>query len=214
MSAALFRDRAYVALTAAGAMANAATVVFLVDTPLSLQASWGLSSGASGAVFLAPATLMAVAAPAAGRVPARRAVAVMAGALGVSAALLWAATLAPTLPAYAVAITACGASLGLGNALTLTATQAAVRPERAGEAAGVTKTVITVAAGFGVVLAGTSGLLAASAGCLGTAAVLALWPRRARTPGGVGRMPPAVPTTPVLPVARLIPLSPKDGTCT
>jgi hypothetical protein len=36
----------------------------------------------------------------------------------------------------------------------LIATQAVIRPERAGEAPGVTKTVITVAAGLGVGLAG------------------------------------------------------------
>ncbi|MET7762657.1 hypothetical protein [Streptomyces sp. NPDC005336] len=42
----------------------------------------------------------------------------------------------------------------MAGALTLIATHGAVRPERAGEASGVTKTAITVAAALGVVLSG------------------------------------------------------------
>ena len=62
--------------------------------------------------------------------------------------------MAAPLPAYLLTITPCGAALGLANALTLPSTQAVIRPERAGAASGVAKTVITVAAGLGVVLAG------------------------------------------------------------
>ncbi len=39
-----------------------------------------------------------------------------------------------------------GVVLGTANSLTLIATQGVIEPERAGEASGVTKTVITVAA--------------------------------------------------------------------
>ena len=53
-------------------------------------------------------------------------------------------------------MTLCGASLGIANALTLIATQAVVDEQVAGVASGLTKTIITLAAGFGVILAGRS----------------------------------------------------------
>ncbi|MCP9956185.1 hypothetical protein [Streptomyces sudanensis] len=102
--------------------------------------------------------------------------------------------LAPGLLAYLVAAAFCGAALGLANALTLIATQGIVRPERAGEASGVTKTVITVAAGLGVALAGSvtghdapaaeaaarTALPAAAATCAAACAVLLSWMRTVR----------------------------------
>lgn len=189
---ALFRNTTYVALTAAGAVANAATVVFLFVVPRALQGEWGLAPAAAGAAFLLPAALMAVAGPVAGRVGRFRAVPVMAGALGAASVTLGAAALARTPAAYLAAVTACGAALGLANALTLVATQAVVRPERAGEASGVTKSVITVAGGLGVVLAGGGGpataLAVSGAGCL--LAALGLWkgpvPVRHGAPGAGG----------------------------
>ncbi|MCG0291007.1 MFS transporter, partial [Streptomyces sp. PSAA01] len=84
--------------------------------------------------------------------------------------------------------------LGVAGALTLIATQAVVRPERAGEASGVTKTVITTAAGLGVALSGPAAdahgtaaavdatLMAAGGCCLAGAALLAL--TTVRPPGG------------------------------
>ncbi|WP_241845341.1 hypothetical protein [Streptomyces silvensis] len=96
-----------------------------------------------------------------------------------------------------------GAALGVANSLTLIATQAVIRPERAGEASGVTKTAVTVAAGLGVGLAGAvtdrghgvgaqtaadSALLITASGCTAGCVVLAVWIRlRAgamRTPSG------------------------------
>ncbi|QKV96793.1 MFS transporter [Streptomyces sp. NA02950] len=150
----LFRNERFVALTAAGAVANAATVVFLFMVPLALQGPWGLSSAVAGSVFLAPATAMALAGPVAGRIPRAGTVRAMAWCLGLGAAGLGAVSRVPTLPGRISAATVCGAALGVANALTLIATQTAVAPERAGEASGVTKTVITVAAGLGVALCG------------------------------------------------------------
>ncbi|MBI0315478.1 MFS transporter, partial [Streptomyces javensis] len=89
----------------------------------------------------------------------------------------------------------CGAALGVAGALTLIATQAVVRPERAGEASGVTKAVITTAAGLGVALSGDAAeaesgaavdaaLMAAGGCCLAGAALLVITvPTRIR-PGG------------------------------
>ncbi|MER0477898.1 MFS transporter [Streptomyces sp. Edi2] len=198
---ALFRNGAFVALTAAGAVANAATVVFLFVVPLSLQGGWRLTPLVAGVAFLGPAVAMAAGGPFAGRVTGARAVPVMAMSLGAAAVVLLGAALISGLPPYLVAVTGGGAALGVGNALTLTATQGVIRPERAGEASGLTKTVITVAAGLGVVATGpavdtggtaTAGgngpLAVAGAGCLAACLLLALWGwvrrgPRARRPG-------------------------------
>ena len=48
---------------------------------------------------------------------------------------------------YVIALSACGFTLGLVYAFTTVATQAVVRPERAGEAAGVTLTSLVTLAG-------------------------------------------------------------------
>ncbi|MFF0225862.1 hypothetical protein [Streptomyces sp. NPDC004629] len=80
--------------------------------------------------------------------------------------------------------------LGTANSLTLIATQGVIRPERAGEASGVTKTVITVAAGLGVALAGAvtnnnggvgsqaaseTALQIIALGCMASCVILAVW---------------------------------------
>lgn len=150
---ALFRNGLYVALTLTGAAANTAAVMFLFVVPQSLQGQWGCSTVAAGAAFLPSALAMAAAGPLAGRVTTRGAVPAMAGCLGAGALGLFGLALAPSFPVYLTVATCCGTALGLANALTLIATQGVIRPERAGEASGVTKTVITVAAGLGVALA-------------------------------------------------------------
>lgn len=191
----LFGNRPFVALTAAGAAANAATVVVLFAAPLALQGPWGLSATGAGAAFLAPAAAMALAGPVAGRIRTADAVRVVAGALGLGAASLGAAAMATTLPVFLLAITGCGAALGVAGALTLIATQAVVRPERAGEASGVTKTVITTAAGLGVALSGDAAeaesgaavdaaLMAAGGCCLAGAAPLLITLLTRIRPGG------------------------------
>ena len=60
-----------------------------------------------------------------------------------------------TWPVYLPALTACGLTLGLVYAFTTVATQAVVRTERAGEAAGVTLTALVTLAGVGVAVSGT-----------------------------------------------------------
>jgi predicted MFS family arabinose efflux permease len=206
----LLRNRPYVALTVTGAVVNTATVVFLFVVPLALQGQWRLSVLGAGTAFLAPAVLMAVAGVVAGRVRSADAVPVMAGCLVVCAvALHWLATASG--PSWYVAATVlCAAPLGLANALTLVATQGAVRPERAGEASGVTKTVITVAAGLGVALCGpvadgrgdagpaaNAALLSTAAICLVVGLALAGWWYRARRlPGSRTRRPLRAATRP------------------
>jgi MFS family permease len=57
---------------------------------------------------------------------------------------------------YLVALTACGFTMGLVYAFTTVATQTVVKPERAGEAAGVTLTSLVTLAGVGVAVSGTA----------------------------------------------------------
>ncbi|MEV0503551.1 MFS transporter [Streptomyces spectabilis] len=197
----LFHNGPYMALTLAGAAANTATVMFLFVVPLTLQGQWGLSVASAGTAFLAPALAMALAGPVAGRAPARAAVPLMLSCLGTGALALGTLPTASSLTAFLATATVGSAVLGVANALTLIATQAVVRPERAGEASGVTKTTITVAAGLGVGLAGTvtgrldeagagaayGGVLRITAAVCGTACLLlgiwrALGTRRARGP--------------------------------
>src|SRR5699024_11286340 len=105
---------------------------------------------------------------------------------------------AASLATYLVAVALCGAALGLGNALTLVATQALIDPNHAGAASGVTKTIITVAAGLGVVFAGpvavpdvsastiTAALTAVALPALATATILVALDGVARRRRGSG----------------------------
>src|SRR6188472_193051 len=65
------------------------------------------------------------------------------------------AALAASRTWYLPALTVCGLTLGLVYAFTTVATQAVVRTERAGEAAGVTLTALVTLAGVGVAVSGT-----------------------------------------------------------
>ncbi|WP_227025006.1 MFS transporter [Streptomyces tsukubensis] len=195
----LFRNGPYVALTLAGAAANTTTVMFLFVVPLTLQGQWNLSAFLAGTAFLAPALAMALAGPLAGRVPPRGAVRLMAGCLCGGALVLACLARTSSFILYVAVAAVGGAILGVANSLTLIATQGVVRPERAGEASGVTKTVITVAAGLGVGPAGAvtdqdrgvgseaaadTALLITACGCLAACLVLAAWIRLRE---GVGR---------------------------
>ncbi|WP_082428156.1 hypothetical protein [Pseudomonas endophytica] len=143
-------------LTLAGAVVNTSTVVHLFVVPLSLQSVWGLSPLQAGVAFLGPAVLLACGGPIAGRIPPSGAVRAMATCLCASATLLLGAAFAQSELLYLLLVTLCGGFLGVANALTLIATQAVVGEHVAGVASGLTKTIITLAAGFGVILAGRS----------------------------------------------------------
>ncbi|MFC5250232.1 MFS transporter [Streptomyces nigrescens] len=176
---ALFRNRPYVALTVAGAVANSATVALLYVVPWTLQRAEGWSVLEAGVVFVAPAGALAVGGPLAGRVRPGAAVPVMALCLASGAVALAATTRGTGTLALLTAATAAAAALGVAGGLALTGTQAVVRRERAGEASGVTKAVMTATAGVGLALtdAGAGGgagpsLVLPAAVCLATAAAL------------------------------------------
>ncbi|MEU5209537.1 MFS transporter [Streptomyces sp. NPDC020742] len=192
---ALFRNRRYVALTAAGAVANAATVALLYAVPLLLQQGRGWPAVGAGAALLAPAAALAAGGPLAGRVPPVAAVPVMAGCLSAAAVALWAAGCGAGAVALVMTVTVAAAALGVAGGLALTGSQSVVRRERAGEAAGVTKAVLTATAGAGLALApavapeadragGLAGLHSplalAAASCLAAAVVAGLLGRETR----------------------------------
>lgn len=187
---ALFRNGPFVALTLTGAVANAAMVMLLFVVPLTLQGQWSLSVVRAGVAFLIPALAVALTGPLAGRIVPSFAVYAMALFLAGAGACLLCLVWAPSLTAYLTATTLAGATLGAANALTLIATQGVITPERAGEASGVTKTVITVAAGLSVAMAGAvtdgnrgigsqaaseTALQITAISCLAAALVLGLW---------------------------------------
>lgn len=152
---ALFRNRPYVALTVGGAFANSATVALLYVVPWVLQRGEGWSARDTGLAFLAPAAALAVGGPAAGRVRPTAAVPVMAGCLIAAAAALGWAAYGTGAAALLWASTGAAVALGVAGGLALTGTQAVVRRERAGEASGVTKAVLTATAGLWLAVTGT-----------------------------------------------------------
>ncbi|WP_425585528.1 MFS transporter [Streptomyces lunalinharesii] len=195
---ALFRNLPYVTLTAAGAVANAATVALLYVLPLTLQQGRGWGASGAGVAFLAPAVALAVGGPVAGRVRPGAAVSVMASCLACAGGALWVAGAATGTSVLVVASTGAAVALGVAGGLALTGTQAVVRRERAGEASGVTKSVLTVTAGLGLALTGagaTGGVLPSLAlsavGCLAgavlAAAVAAVTVAPGRRVAGRGR---------------------------
>ena len=93
----------------------------------------------------------------AGRLAASRPPMLVMGLTTVAAAVSLAALAAsPTWAVYLPALSACGLTLGLIYAFTTVATQAVVRTERAGEAAGVTLTALVTLAGVGIAVSGTA----------------------------------------------------------
>jgi EmrB/QacA subfamily drug resistance transporter len=165
----LFRNRPYVAITAAGSISNIAYAVVAVLAALYLQSARGLSPLDSGLIFLALSAGAGTAAYFAGhlaeRWPAEHLMAcgMTIASIGVvalaSVSSLWAFT-----PLFAV----CGVGLGLGWALTNVATQGVVRPEIAGAAEGVTLTSVVMFGAIGVAVAAT--ILEVVSGSASTAA--------------------------------------------
>ncbi|GAB7032952.1 MFS transporter [Streptomyces sp. NPDC021749] len=181
----LFRNRPYVTLTAAGAVANAATVALLYVLPLLLSRGRGWPVPGAEPALLAAAAALAVGGPLAGRVRPAAAVRVMTLCLFTAGAALcalgWAgagveagARGGAGFPAEAAA-TVAAAALGVAGGLALTGTQTVVRRERAGEASGVTKAVMTVTAGLGLTAGGSAGpsLVIPAAACLVAACLVA-----------------------------------------
>jgi MFS family permease len=104
----------------------------------------------AGLAFLGSSAGAALGGAISGRLAASRPPILAMGMASVLAALSLAAVASGSWFTYLPALTACGFTLGLVYAFTTVATQAVVRPERAGEAAGVTLTALVTLAGVGV----------------------------------------------------------------
>jgi EmrB/QacA subfamily drug resistance transporter len=152
----LFVNRRFTILVIAGTVANVAYAVTILLSTMYLQQVRGLDPLTAGLAFLGPSVGAALGGVAAGRLAASRPPVLVMGLTSVVAALSLAALAASrSWAVYLPALTACGLTLGLVYAFTTVATQAVVRTERAGEAAGVTLTALVTLAGVGVAVSAT-----------------------------------------------------------
>lgn len=152
----LFRNARFTVLVVAGTVANIAYAVTIYLSTLNLQQVRGLDPLMAGLAFLGPSIGAALGGPLSGRLAAKYPpVLVMGVGCVASAASLAALAVSGGWIAYVIALTACGFTMGLVYAFTTVATQAVVRPERAGEAAGVALTSLVTLAGVGVAVSGT-----------------------------------------------------------
>lgn len=152
----LVRNARFSVLVIAGAIANIAYTVAVFLSTLNLQQVRALDPLVAGLVFLGPSAGAALGGVLSGRLAANRPPLMVMGVTSVAAAVSLAALAASdSWFVYLPALSVCGFTLGLVYAFTTVATQAVVRPERAGEAAGVTLTALVTLAGVGVAVSGT-----------------------------------------------------------
>lgn len=152
----LFRNARFTILVVAGTVANIAYAVTIYLSTLNLQQVRGLDPLMAGLAFLGPSIGAALGGPLSGRLGVKYPPVVVMG-IGCAAAAVSLAALAVSggWIAYVIALTACGFTMGLVYAFTTVATQAVVRPARAGVAAGVALTSLVTLAGVGVAVSGT-----------------------------------------------------------
>jgi MFS family permease len=152
----LFRNTPYVVITLAGMVSNICFCVTTFAVTIYLQEVRGLSPIEAGVVFLAPSLTLAVMGPLSGRIgPRFRPIGVMATAIGAGAVGLLILSGATAWGLFLPAFALFGAGLGFGWSFVSVATQSVVRPERAGEASGVTLTIVVAVAGLCVATAAT-----------------------------------------------------------
>jgi EmrB/QacA subfamily drug resistance transporter len=147
----LFRNRRFVSVTLLGMVANIAFVVTTFAATVYLQDVRGYSPLEGGFIFLAASAMQAIAGPLSGRlaerfnIPRTMLVAIGIGAIGL---LVIAAGLGIGL--YAVALSVFGLGYGLCWAMLSVGTQTVVPQDRAGEASGVSLSIVIGMAGLAV----------------------------------------------------------------
>ena len=152
----LAKNSRFTVLVIAGTIANIAYAVAIFLSTMYLQQVRGLDPLMAGLAFLGPSAGAALGGVLSGRLAASRPPLLVMGLTSVVAAVSLAVLAAAhSWAVYLPALTASGFTLGLVYAFTTVATQAVVRPERAGEAAGVTLTALVTLAGVGVAVSGT-----------------------------------------------------------
>jgi EmrB/QacA subfamily drug resistance transporter len=155
----LFRSRPFDLVVAGCTIANVAFVVMVYTATIYLQQVRGLSPLVAGVVFLAPSIGAGLGGPLAGwlgeRFPPR---AIVAGANGIGGlGLLGLALLGDDAwPVYLLMLAIAGIGFGVGWAFASVGTQAVVRREIAGEASGVTLTVVIGLGGLAVAAAASA----------------------------------------------------------
>jgi EmrB/QacA subfamily drug resistance transporter len=150
----LFHNLPYVMVTSLGAVVNVGYAVVIFVATLYLQDVRALSPLVAGIVFLAPATMVALAGPIGARLePHVRPMVVMVGAAATAAggtlALTFATGWAAFIPLFAIA----GFGFGMGWTFANLSTQDVVDIDRAGEASGVLLTLLVSTGGIGLAAA-------------------------------------------------------------
>lgn len=152
----LLKDPRFSVLIVAGTIANVAYGVTIFLSTLYLQQVRDLDPLLAGLAFLGPSIGAAIGGTLSGRLSSHSSPSgVMAATTLLAAVSLAALAAVGNWPGYLCALAASGFALGLAYAFTTVATQAVVRPERAGEAAGITLTALITVAGVGVALSST-----------------------------------------------------------
>jgi EmrB/QacA subfamily drug resistance transporter len=148
---ALFRNRRFVAVTLLGMTANIAFVVTTFAATLYLQDVRGYSPLEGGFIFLAASAMQAIAGPLSGRlaerfnIPRTMLVAIGVGAVGL---IVIAAGLG--IGIFAVALSVFGLGYGLCWAMLSVGTQTVVPQDQAGEASGISLSIVIGMAGLAV----------------------------------------------------------------
>lgn len=162
---ALFRNPPFVLVAGIGAVSNIGYVVMIFGATLYLQVVRGLSPLTAGLVFLAPSALVAASGPLGAKLGKHmRPTAVMAAAAIVAGSGLLALSFAHGWAVYVFAFALAGLGFGLDYTFANVATQGVVQPDRAGEASGVTLTLLVTAGGIGLAAAGAAITLQESSG--------------------------------------------------
>ncbi len=147
----LFRNRPFVAVTLLGMTANIAFVVTTFAATLYLQDVRGYSPLEGGSIFLAASVMQAIAGPLSGRlaerfdIPRTMLVAIVVGAIGL---IVIAAGLG--IGIIAAALTVFGLGYGLCWAMLSVGTQTVVPQDQAGEASGISLSIVIGMAGLAV----------------------------------------------------------------
>jgi MFS family permease len=153
----LFRNVAFDLVTAVGTMANIAFAGTVFLATLYLQDVRGLAPALAGLVFLGLSVASGFAGPFAGWLGARySARVVMTIANTVGGLSLLGLTFSGSWPVFVTMFCLCGLGFGLGWSFANIGTQRVVRSDRAGEAAGVTQTVLIVVAGICIAILATA----------------------------------------------------------
>jgi EmrB/QacA subfamily drug resistance transporter len=147
----LFRNRPFVAVTLLGMTANIAFVVTTFSATLYLQDVRGYSPLEGGFIFLAASAMQAIAGPLSGRLAERFNIPrTMLAAIGIGAIGLLVIAAGLGIGIYALALSVFGLGYGLCWAMLSVGTQTVVPQDRAGEASGVSLSIVIGMAGLAV----------------------------------------------------------------